>query len=144
MRDLVNNTIQLFLENITLREVINETDLEEAWEKLESIYKSKSLTNRLYLKKQLYALYMTEEANFMEHLDEFKRLFTELEAISVKIKEEDKVIIVLVSLPPSYENLRTTLMYVKDTLGLMRWLLRCYPTSQCTRSKVEITRKRKL
>ena len=78
MRDLANNTIQLSLENSTLREVINETDLAKAWAKLESRYKSKSLTNQLYLKKQLYALHMIEGANLMEHLIEFKKLLIEL------------------------------------------------------------------
>ena len=81
MRDLANNTIQLSLENSTLREVINETDLAETWATLESRYKSKSLTNQLYLKKQLYALHMIEGANLMEHLIEFKRLLIELEAM---------------------------------------------------------------
>ena len=57
-------------------------------------------------------------ANFMEHLDEFKRLLTELEAIGVKIEEEDKVVILLISLPSSCEHLRTTLMYEKYTLGI--------------------------
>ena len=118
MRDLANITIQLFLGNNTLREVINETDPTEAWAKLESRYKSKSLTNRLYLKKQLYAFHMTEGTNFMEHLDEFKRLLTKLKAIGMKIEEEDKIVLLLVYLPPSYEHLRTTLMYGKDTLGI--------------------------
>ena len=118
MRELANSTIQLYLGNTTLREVINESDPAELWAKLESRYKSKSLTNRLSLKKQLYALHMGEGKNFMDHLDEFNRLLTELDAIGAKIEEEDKAILLLVSLPSSYEHLRTTLMYGKDTLGL--------------------------
>ncbi|KAG5548449.1 hypothetical protein RHGRI_013958 [Rhododendron griersonianum] len=117
-RELTNSTIQLFLGNSTLREVINETDPAELWAKLESRYKSKSLTNRLSLKKQLYALSMPEGGNINEHLDEFNRLITELEAIGAKIEEEKKAIILLVSLPISYEHLQTTLLFGKDTLGL--------------------------
>lgn len=60
IRDLVNSTILLFLKNNTLREVINKTDPAEFWAKLKSRYKAKSLTNWLSLKKQLYALRMTE------------------------------------------------------------------------------------
>ena len=118
MRELANSTIQLYLGNTTLREVINESDPAELWAKLESRYKSKSLTNRLSLKKQLYAFHMGEGKIFMDHLDEFNRLLTELDAIGAKIEEEDKAILLLVSLPSSYEHLRTTLMYEKDTLGL--------------------------
>ncbi|KAG5532538.1 hypothetical protein RHGRI_026984 [Rhododendron griersonianum] len=110
MRELANSTIQLYLGNSTLREVINETDPAELWAKLESRYKSKSLTNRLSLKKQLYALQMSEGMNFMNHMDEFNRLVTELEAIGAKIEEEDKAIILLVSLRSSYEHLKTTLI----------------------------------
>lgn len=99
MRELANNMIQLFLGNTPLREVINEIDLAELWDKLKSRYKSKSLINQLSLKKQLYALQMSEGANFMDHLEEFNRLVTELETIGAKIAEEDEVIILLVSLP---------------------------------------------
>ena len=53
MRALANSTIQLYLGNNTLREVINEMDPVELWVKLESRYKAKSLTNRLSLKKQI-------------------------------------------------------------------------------------------
>ena len=66
MRELANSTIQLYLGNTTLRE-----DPAELWAKLESRYKSKSLTNRLSLKKQLYELHMGEGKIFMDHLDEF-------------------------------------------------------------------------
>ena len=61
---------------------------------------------------------MLEGVNLTKHLDEFNGHTMELDTIGVKTKEEDKAIILLVSLPPSYEHLRTTLMYGKDTLGL--------------------------
>ncbi|KAL7224792.1 hypothetical protein ACSBR1_026138 [Camellia fascicularis] len=61
---------------------------------------------------------MREGVNFMEHLDEFNQVLMELDAISAKIEEEDKAILLMVSLPPSYEHVRTTLMYEKNTLEL--------------------------
>lgn len=98
MREFANSTIQLCLENSTLRELINETDPEKLWTKLESRHKSKSLTNRSSLKKQLYALHMSEGANFNNHLDEFNQLLMELDAIGAKIEKEDKAILLLFSL----------------------------------------------
>ena len=62
------------------------------------------------MKKQLYALQMTEATNFVDHLNEFNRILKEVAAIDVKIEEEDKAILLLVSLPPSYEHLRTMLI----------------------------------
>ena len=118
LRELANSTIQLYLGNNTLREVISEVDPAELWAKLEMRYKSKSLTNRLSLKRQLYTLRMPEGANLTEHLDEFNRITMELDTIGDKTQEEDRAMILLVSLPASYEHLRTTLLYGKDALGL--------------------------
>ena len=66
---------------------------------------------------KLYELRLKERGSFADHLDEFNRLRTELKAIDAKIPKEDKSIVLLVSLPSSYEHPRTTLMYGKDTLG---------------------------
>ncbi|GMP61980.1 hypothetical protein CsSME_00024253 [Camellia sinensis var. sinensis] len=118
LRELANSTIQLYLGNNTLREVISEVDPAELWAKLEMRYKSKSLTNRLSLKRQLYTLRMPEGANLTEHLDEFNRITMELDTIGDKTQEEDRAMILLVSLPASYEHLRTTLLYGKDALEL--------------------------
>ncbi|CAL5427762.1 unnamed protein product [Camellia sinensis] len=61
---------------------------------------------------------MPEGANLTEHLDEFNRITMELDTIGDKTQEEDRAMILLVSLPASYEHLRTTLLYGKDALGL--------------------------
>jgi len=50
-KDMVAGTIFLCLANNTLRKVLGLADLVDIWDKLESWYKSKSLTSRLYLKK---------------------------------------------------------------------------------------------
>jgi len=62
------STILLCLANNTLQEVLNLIDLIDIWDKLESQYKSKLLTTRLYLKKGLFGLQMIEEMEFNQHL----------------------------------------------------------------------------
>jgi hypothetical protein len=59
---------------------------------------------------------MAEEANFNGRLDEFNKIMTELESIDVKIEEEDKALILLASLPSSFDNIVTTLLFGKETL----------------------------
>ncbi|VFQ82784.1 unnamed protein product [Cuscuta campestris] len=59
---------------------------------------------------------MAEEANFNGHLDEFNKITTELESIDVKIEEEDKALLLLASLPSSFDNIVTTLLFGKETL----------------------------
>lgn len=54
----------------------------------------------------------------MDHLDEFNRLLTKLDATDAKIDEEDKTILLSVSLPLSYEHLKTMLMHVKYNLEM--------------------------
>ncbi|VFQ76117.1 unnamed protein product [Cuscuta campestris] len=116
LKDMTTSTICLCLANNTLREVLGLTDPVDIWDKLESRYKSKSLTSRLYLKKRLFGLQMAEEANFNGHLDEFNKITIELESIDVKIEEEDKALLLLASLPSSFDNIVTTLLFGKETL----------------------------
>ena len=63
------------------------------------LYMTKSLSNKLYLKKQLYELRMKEGTAVLEHLNFFKKVISEFLAVDVKIDEEDKVLILLSSLP---------------------------------------------
>jgi hypothetical protein len=77
---------------------------------------AKNLTNKLYVKKQLYGLQMEENIDLLEHHNKFNMLNTQLLNFGVKIGEEDKAILLLASLPPSYDHLVTTLLYGKETL----------------------------
>ena len=73
------------------------------WSRLETLYMTKSLSNKLYLKKQLYELRMKDGTPVLEHLN-FKKAINVLLAVDVKIDEEDKALI-LISLPQSYDHI---------------------------------------
>ena len=66
--------------------------------KLEILYIMKSLSNKLYLKKQLYRLCMNEGTMVLEHLNFFNKVISELLPVDVKINEDDKALILLNSL----------------------------------------------
>jgi len=53
---------------------------------------------------------MTEEADFNQHLDEFNKITMELDSLKVKVEEEDKALLLLASLPLSFDNIVTTLL----------------------------------
>ena len=65
----VVSTIHLCLASEIKYSVLNEKSLSALCQKLEKIYMSKSLTNKLYLKKQLYGLKMSEGSDIRDHIN---------------------------------------------------------------------------
>nr|GEV89958.1 retrovirus-related Pol polyprotein from transposon TNT 1-94 [Tanacetum cinerariifolium] len=73
-----------------LREVIHETTATGLWFKLESLYMTKSLTNKLQLKDRLYNFCKKIGTSFQDHLDEFNTILIDLDNLDVDIDDEDK------------------------------------------------------
>jgi hypothetical protein len=111
------NAIHLNLSNEVIHNVIDEENAESIWQKLKSLYMAKNLTNKLYVKKQLYGLQIKENTDLLEHFNKFNMLNTQLLNFAVTIGEEDKAIFLLAPLLPSYDHLVTTLLYGKETLA---------------------------
>ena len=76
----------------------------------------KSLTNRLYLKKQLYKLKIDEETYVRDHKNNFSKCITQLLSVDVKIDKEHKTVILLAPIPKTYETLVSTLLVGKMML----------------------------
>ena len=76
----------------------------------------KSLSNKLFMKKQLYSLQMKEGTPILQHLNAFNRILSDLLALEVKLEEEDKALLLISSFSSSYDHLTTTIMYVKEIL----------------------------
>ena len=57
---------------------------------------------------------MQEGSDLAEHINVLNQLIADLGKVDVKIDEEDRVIILLCSLPGSYDDLVTTLTYGKE------------------------------
>ncbi|GJT87968.1 retrovirus-related pol polyprotein from transposon TNT 1-94 [Tanacetum coccineum] len=53
-----------------------------------------------------------------EHIDEFNKLIGDLANIDVDIDDEDQALMLLTSLPPSYDNFVETLLYGRESLTL--------------------------
>jgi len=86
--------------------------------RLEMLYMTKSLYNKLYLKKQLYGLHIKKGTVVLEHLNFFNKIINELLVVNVKIAEEDKALICLSLLSESYDHSLTIMLYGKKTLIL--------------------------
>nr|GEW71489.1 zinc finger, CCHC-type [Tanacetum cinerariifolium] len=80
--------------------------------------KAHSAANKLYLKKKLYTFYMPARRKISEHIDEFNKIVLDLANIEVKFKDEDVALLLLTSLPTSYEHFVDTLLYGREALTL--------------------------
>uniref|UniRef100_A0A2N9GFK1 CCHC-type domain-containing protein n=1 Tax=Fagus sylvatica TaxID=28930 RepID=A0A2N9GFK1_FAGSY len=112
------STIRLLLADEVMYDIMEENSTIGIWLNLEKIYMSKSLTNKLHLKQKLYGLKMTKGADLRQHINTFKQIISDMLRIDIKFEDEDKAMMLLTSLPASYEHLVTTLLYGKETLEL--------------------------
>nr|BAQ19356.1 putative gag-pol polyprotein [Torenia fournieri] len=113
-----HSVIILSLGDRVLRQVSHESTALGLWKKLEELYMTKSLANRLYLKQALYSFKMIEEKAIDEQMDQFIKLILDLENIEVKIEDEDQALLLVCALPRSYNTFKDTLLYGRETLTL--------------------------
>nr|GEX41294.1 zinc finger, CCHC-type [Tanacetum cinerariifolium] len=69
-------------------------------------------------KKAYSTLILCLGKNQSEHIDEFHKLVGDLAVIDTTISDEDQTLLLLTSLPSSYDNFMDTLLYGRDTLKL--------------------------
>ena len=116
LMEKAHNAIILSLGDKVLRKVSKEKTTDGVWAKLEGLYMTKYLVNRLYLKQALYSLKMHEDKSIDEQLDIFNKLILDLENIDVTIDDEDQALLLLNSLPKNYTNFKDKLLYGRESL----------------------------
>jgi len=79
-------------------------------------YMAKGIENKLFLKRKLFSFRYVEGTSMPEHLNNLNKILADLQNLEVAIADEDKDVVLINSLPDTYEHLATTLMYGKDTL----------------------------
>ncbi len=106
--------------------VSGEATTKALWDKLGTLYQSKSLVNKLFLRKKLYILRMKDGDSVTENLNTFNTVVNQLLYFDIKNLEEDKCISFLCSLPDSWDSLvivigsnATTLQFDEIVLALL-------------------------
>ena len=97
-----------------LREVAREKTVAAIWTKLEKLYMTKSLANRLYLKLRHYSFKMNEEKPLSDQIDDFNKIIDDLENIDIKMEDEDQMLILLNAMPKTYEHFRDAMLYGRE------------------------------
>jgi len=116
MVDKAKSAIVLCLGDKVLREVAKEPTAASMWSKLESLYMTKSLAHRQFLKQQLYSFKMVEN-------------------IEVQLEDEDKSILLLCALPKSFESLKDTMLYGKEGTVTLEEVQAALRTKELIKSK---------
>jgi len=114
MIDRARSAIILCLGDKALREVARERTTTSMRLKLESLYTTKSLANWLCFKQQLYTFKMIESRIATEQLADFNKILDDLQNNEVKLEKEDKALLLLNSLPKSFEHFKDAILYGKD------------------------------
>eukprot|EP00253_Pinus_taeda_P031414 PITA_31414 len=103
------STIRLCGSDSMLLNVSREATVKALWDKLGTLYQSKSLVNKLFLWKKLYNLRMKDGDLVIEHLNAFNTMVSQLSSVDIKISDEDKCISLLCYLPDSWDSLVITI-----------------------------------
>lgn len=80
------------------------------------MFMSKNVTNKLFMKCDLFKLRTEEDGNLGEHIAQFNQKINDLLCMDVKLEYEEWEIMFIYSLPPSFNHLTTMLMFGKETL----------------------------
>uniref|UniRef100_A0A2N9H4J8 Retrovirus-related Pol polyprotein from transposon TNT 1-94-like beta-barrel domain-containing protein n=1 Tax=Fagus sylvatica TaxID=28930 RepID=A0A2N9H4J8_FAGSY len=81
---------------------------------LSGMYEKPSDNNKVHLMKKLFNLKMAEGAAVAKHLNEFNTITNQLSSVEIEFNDEIRVLIVLASLPNSWEAMR---MAVVDSVA---------------------------
>src|SRR3984885_751111 len=79
------STIRLCVSDSVLLNVSGEATTKALWDKLGTLYQSKSLVNKLFLWKKLYNLRMKDGDSVKKHMNAFNTMVSQLSSIDIKI-----------------------------------------------------------
>ena len=124
----VRNLFSTCLSDVILRKIMSETMALGMWKALERDYQTKSLPNRIYLKKKFSCFRMEEDKAMEENFDSFLKLVADLASIKIDILDEDQAIQFISGIPTVYEPLLHTLQYGtgRDTLTVNEVMTAAY------------------
>lgn len=94
--------ITLCLSNAIIPDIIGEDDPKLIWDKLTSLYESKTLVNTLFLRRKLFTIVKSTTHTMREHINEVRSLADQLKLCGSPVDEKDIVMTLLMSLPEQH------------------------------------------
>jgi len=103
--------IQLHLVRHVLYEILDQTTKADLWLRLEALYMTKSLANKIRLRERLHIFSIAKGTLIQNHIDEFNFIIIDQESLDVKIEDENKAILLVILLPAFYKHFKEILLY---------------------------------
>ena len=97
--------IFLSINNLEITHIRDCTKSSEAWKKLAKIYEPKGFARKCYLCRKLTLLQMAKGDTIQQHISTLDDIMHQLTLIGVTILNDEIAMMLLDSLPESYENL---------------------------------------
>ncbi|RVW28808.1 Retrovirus-related Pol polyprotein from transposon TNT 1-94 [Vitis vinifera] len=110
----VLGVIRLTLFRSVAHNVVKENTTADLMKALSDMYEKSSANNKVHLMKKLFNLKMAEKASITQHLNEFNTITNQLSSVKIDFDDEIRALIVLASLPNSWEAIR---MAVSNSTG---------------------------
>ncbi|RVW12059.1 Retrovirus-related Pol polyprotein from transposon TNT 1-94 [Vitis vinifera] len=110
----VLGVIRLTLSRSVAHNVVKEKTTADLMKALSGMYEKPSANNKVHLMKKLFNLKMAENASVAQHLNEFNTITNQLLSVEIDFDDEIRALIVLASLPNSWETMR---MAVSNSTG---------------------------
>ena len=90
----------------------------EARDNSAAVYENPGAANKMYLQEKLMTAKLEEEKSVKAHIEEMRRIVSQLAGLGVKTTEDEYKLAILRSLPSNYESLVVTLENLIDQLGI--------------------------
>ncbi|KAL6323541.1 hypothetical protein AAG906_039119 [Vitis piasezkii] len=110
----VLGVIRLTLSRSVAHNVVKEKTTTDLMKALSGMYEKLSANNKVHLMKKLFNLKMAENASVTQHLNEFNTITNQLSSVEIDFDDEIRALIVLASLPNSWEAMR---MAISNSTG---------------------------
>lgn len=102
-------TIAFFVEDSQLRFIKKSTTAREMWDNLKTYHNKATIGNQASLLRQLCALRLEEGGDVERHIEQTEDLFEKLDNAGVELQELLRIIMLLRSLPRSFDSFVTSL-----------------------------------
>jgi hypothetical protein len=97
--------IRLSLEASVAFNISKEKTTKKLIDALDKLYKKPSTSSKVFLKKILFNMKMSEGGSVADHLNEFNTVTIQLSFVKVDFDDEGRALLILCSLPKSWNNL---------------------------------------